>query len=106
MDEFLQNEQAVMTAEDKKKFWDTLCELKGEATDMEQLLQTIKYPRFLYRYRPISIRSLAALSENRMYFSSSNYYDDPFDTFCELMKRRLRVRLKRPCKELKMIRAL
>ena len=69
MDELLQREQNVMTAEDKKKFWDTLCELKGEDTDRERLLQTIKYPRFLYRYRPISMRSLAALSENRMYFS-------------------------------------
>ena len=46
MDEFLQNEQVVMTAEDKKKFWDTLCELKGEDTDRDRLLQTIKYPRF------------------------------------------------------------
>ena len=84
MDEFLQNEQVVMTAEDKKKFWDTLCELKGEDTDRDRLLQTIKYPRFLYRYRPISIRSLAALSENKMYFSTSNYYDDPFDTFLRI----------------------
>lgn len=84
MDEFLRNEQVVMTAEDKKKFWDTLCELKGEDTDRDRLLQTIKYPRFLYRYRPISIRSLAALSENKMYFSTSNYYDDPFDTFLRI----------------------
>ena len=94
MDEFLQNEQAVMTAEDKKKFWDTLCELKGEATDMERLLQTIKYPRFLYRYRPISIRSLAALSENRMYFSSSNYYDDPFDTFLRIDEKKIESEIK------------
>ena len=38
MDEFLQNEQVVMTAEDKKKFWDTLCELKGEADPYPYLL--------------------------------------------------------------------
>lgn len=90
MDELLQKEQVVMTAEDKKKFWDTLCELKGEDTDKERLLQTIKYPHFLYRYRPISIRSLAALSENKMYFSSANYYDDPFDTFLRLDEKKIK----------------
>ena len=94
MDGFLQNEQVVMTAEDKKKFWDTLCELKGEDTDRDRLLQTIKYPRFLYRYRPISIRSLAALSENKMYFSTSNYYDDPFDTFLRIDVKKIESEMK------------
>ena len=61
---------------------------------MERLLQTIKYPRFLFRYRPISIRSLAALSENRMYFSSSNYYDDPFDTFLRIDEKKIESEIK------------
>ena len=40
----------------------------------------IKYPKNIFRYRPINTNSLSALLENKLYFSSSNYFDDPFDT--------------------------
>ena len=85
MSEIFHDEQNRMTAEDKKVFWETLCALKdGSDADIRRLKQTIKYPHFLYRYRPISIHSLAALSENKMFFSSSNYYDDPFGPFLRI----------------------
>ena len=40
----------------------------------------IKYTKNIFRYRPINTNSLSALLENKLYFSSSNYFDDPFDT--------------------------
>lgn len=44
------------------------------------LTKVIKYPQNIYRYRTINSNSLSALIENKLYFSNSNYYDDPFDT--------------------------
>lgn len=72
-----------MDNRERKIFWDTLCSLKGEdlEADIQELEKTIKYPRYLYRYRPMSLNSVQALQENRLYFSTSDYYDDPFDTF-------------------------
>ena len=37
-----------------------------------------------FRYRPVNLNSLEALRTNRLYFSSANYYDDPFDTFLHI----------------------
>lgn len=72
-----------MNLSERKIFWDTLCSLRG--TDIEgeseKLRQAIKLPRFLYRYRPVNLKTLEALRTNMLYFSSANYYDDPFDTF-------------------------
>ena len=40
-------------------------------------------PNKLYRYRSVNPDTLSALLNNRLFFSTSNYYDDPFDTlFC------------------------
>lgn len=44
------------------------------------MTKVIKYPQNIYRYRTINSNSLSALIENKLYFSNSNYYDDPFDT--------------------------
>lgn len=44
----------------------------------------MKYSRFLYRYRVVNDRTLSALVENKLYFSTSNYYDDPFDTYIRI----------------------
>lgn len=72
-----------MNYEERKFFWETLCSLQGQSytEDCKKLEKTIKYPRFLYRYRPVNMKNLEALRTNMLYFSSSNYYDDPFDTF-------------------------
>lgn len=48
------------------------------------MTQTIRYPKFLFRYRPVTFHSLEALRTNKLYFSSANYYDDPFDTFLHI----------------------
>ena len=52
--------------------------------EREQLFKSIKYPKLLFRYRPVSTKSLEALRTNKLYFSSANYYDDPFDTFLHI----------------------
>lgn len=75
-----------MNSDERTLFWNTLCSLSGKDRnqDIEKLLPTIKTPKFLYRYRPVSMRSLEALRTNKLYFSSANYYDDPFDTFLHI----------------------
>ena len=80
------NTEWSMSSEERKKFWDTLCSLDGQdvENDIKRLLATIKFPRFLYRYRSVNNKSLSALIENKMYFSTSDYYDDPFDTYIRI----------------------
>lgn len=75
-----------MNAEERKIFWDTLCSFDGNTPgeEAEKLRATIKYPKYLYRYRPMNTNNLEALRTNRLYFSTANYYDDPFDTFLHI----------------------
>lgn len=75
-----------MNFQERKVFWETLCSLPGsdKKAECEKLMQTIKFPKLLYRYRPISSKSLEALRTNKLYFSTANYYDDPFDTFLNI----------------------
>ena len=75
-----------MNSQERELFWNTLISLPGEDAQAEilQLCNTIKYPKFLYRYRPVNMNNLEALRTNRLYFSSANYYDDPFDTFLHI----------------------
>ena len=75
-----------MDSQEREKFWNTLCSLEGTDTkqDCETLRASIQYPKFLYRYRPITTNSLNALRTNKLYFSKANYYDDPFDTFLHI----------------------
>ena len=60
--------------------------LPGEdkKTESIQLIKSIKYPKLLFRYRQVNTKSLEALRMNKLYFSSANYYDDPFDTFLHI----------------------
>jgi len=75
-----------MNSQEREVFWETLCSLHGtdQVVEREQLFKTIKYPKLLFRYRPVSTKSLEALRTNRLYFSFANYYDDPFDTFLHI----------------------
>lgn len=77
-----------MSTEERLQFGKTLCSLKGENMNDEgqRLMKTIKYPRFIYRYRSVNNNSLAALMENKLFFSTPNFYDDPFDTFLRIDK--------------------
>lgn len=75
-----------MNNKDRKVFWDTLCSLKGVDIDQEAkiLRSTIKAPKKLYRFRPVTINSLDSLRTNTMYFSTADHYDDPFDSFTHI----------------------
>lgn len=75
-----------MNAQEREMFWKTLCTLSGVdlKQDAEKLMNTVKYPKLLFRYRSVTLNSLEALRTNRLYFSSANYYDDPFDTFLHI----------------------
>lgn len=77
-----------MTEEELENYWNTLLSLSGKRENLEEdrkiLLNTIKYPSSLFRFRSVSENSLTALQENKMYFSSANYYDDPFDTYLKV----------------------
>lgn len=75
-----------MNYKERQEFWTTLCSLPktDPVAEQEQLLKTIRYPKWLFRYRPVSTKTLEALRTNRLYFSTANYYDDPFDTFLHI----------------------
>lgn len=66
-----------MDCNNREQFWKTLCSLQGKdiAVEREQLFKTIRYPKWLYQYRPVNMKSLEALRTNKLYFSSANYYD-------------------------------
>lgn len=72
-----------MTPDDKRKFWEALCSFTGENPKEEgqRLQKLLVHPRFLFRYRKADLNSLEALRCNTLYFSTADYYDDPFDTF-------------------------
>ena len=80
-----------MSTEDRLAFWKTLCGLHGENMDedSQRLMSVIKYPRFLYRYRSVTNNTLAALMDNKLFFSTPNYYDDPFDTYLRIDKNKV-----------------
>ena len=75
-----------MKEKEREEFWRTLCSLPGIdiKAESEKLSQTIKLPKHLFRYRPVNLKSLEALRTNKLYFSTANYYDDPFDTFLNI----------------------
>lgn len=59
-----------MDHNDREQFWKTLCSLPGNdiVAEREQLFKSIKYPKLLFRYRPVSTKSLEALRTNKLYF--------------------------------------
>ena len=75
-----------MNLQERGEFWNILCSLPGTdiKAEREQLWRAVKLPKYLFRYRSVGIKSLEALRTNKLYFSSANYYDDPFDTFLHI----------------------
>ena len=71
-----------MDANGRKAFWDALLNAKlDNPQSIEALRQAATPPRLLCRFRPVSENSLLQLQKNRLYYSSADYYDDPFDTY-------------------------
>ena len=85
-----------MDNEERKIFWDKLTSLKGDDVDGEvrELLKTLKYPPFIYRYRAVNVNAIDCLQTNKLHFSSSAYYDDPFDTYLTVNYKKIYEQLK------------
>lgn len=78
-----------------KKFWDVLLTMHDAAPEhIQQLQKTSIIPNTLCRFRAVNENSLVQLQENKLYFSTSDYYDDPFDTYFILTMTRLIVKSK------------
>ena len=85
-----------MNNDERTNFWNALLDAK-KIEDVEKVYATINLPRYVYRYRAVSTNSLSALGENKLFFSTSNYYDDPFDTYFHInwdIPRKLEAKLK------------
>lgn len=71
-----------MNQEERKRFWDVLSTMHDAIPEhIQQLQQAITVPHTLCRFRAVNENSLTQLQENKLYFSTADYYDDPFDTF-------------------------
>ena len=75
-----------MRNQERQAFWDLLNSFDGKnpMEEKERLTNSIKYPRYLYRFRTVSNSSLDALRSNKMLFSRADYFDDPFDSFLHI----------------------
>ena len=84
--------KTIMNDAEMEEYWRTLSSLTGEniPDEISLLMTKIRYPRFLYRYRPINNNNLDALRTNKLYFSTASNYDDPFDTFLHIDVEKLR----------------
>lgn len=75
----------------RKTFWDELCRIRDNTPEnLQALLATIKVPEKVCRFRSVSENSLLQLQDNKLYYSSADYYDDPFDTFIHFDYARIR----------------
>ena len=84
--------KTMMNDAEMQEYWDTLSSFTGEniPDEINLLMTKIRYPRFLYRYRPINNNNLDALRTNKLFFSQASNYDDPFDTFLHFDVEKLR----------------
>lgn len=96
---FLETEEhkTMMNDDEMQEYWNTLSSFTGEniADEINLLMTKIRYPRFLYRYRPINNNNLDALRTNKLFFSQASNYDDPFDTFLHFDVEKLRQEFER-----------
>ena len=66
----------------RRAFWDTLCSLHAyDHESARKLVETSPWPQELCRFRGVNENSLLQLQNNEQFFSTADYYDDPFDTF-------------------------
>ena len=66
----------------RRAFWDTLCSLHAyDHESARKLVEASPWPQELCRFRAVNENSLMQLQNNEQFFSTADYYDDPFDTF-------------------------
>lgn len=76
-----------MDSNEREYFYKYLVKHKDE--NIINFNNIIKFPKSLYRYRSVNMNNLSALLNNEMYFSSSNFFDDPFDTNIYVSKKKI-----------------
>lgn len=80
-----------MENSERKEFWDALCSIRDNTPEhIQDLCAKIIVPDYLCRFRSVSENSLMQLQENKLYYSSADHYDDPFDTFIHVDIERIR----------------
>lgn len=78
----------------RKLFWDTLSKLHDDSEESWNKLRAVyRPPMKLCRFRSVNQSTLQQLQENKVYFSSANYYDDPFDTYFYMNHAEIRCQL-------------
>ena len=71
--------------EDRKKFWEQLQKTRDYTQKtIQDLCSVLPHPQKLCRFRPVSESTLKQLQENKLFYSSADYYDDPFDSFIHI----------------------
>ena len=71
-----------MDSNARKNFWDVLNSLHDNSeSSINKLVGASPLPKTLCRFRSVSESSLQQLNDNKLFFSSADYYDDPFDTY-------------------------
>ncbi len=80
-----------MNYEERKKFWETLTNVDDVdwLYGYQEIMKTISYPKYLYRYRSIDDYSLDNLRTNTLYFSRASDFDDPFDSYIHVNKEKI-----------------
>ena len=100
--------KTIMNDAEMQEYWKTLSSFTGEniSAEIDLLMTKIRYPRFLYRYRPINNNNLDALRTNKLFFSQASNYDDPFDTFLHIDVEKLQQEFESPYNSPKTLEAL
>lgn len=66
----------------RNQFWEILKTLHGrDEEEIKKLISASPWPKYLCRFRSVKESTLQQLNNNQLFFSSANYYDDPFDTY-------------------------
>ena len=87
--------EAVMDHKERKQFWNVLINTKDTSSESLAALNAVyTLPQWLFRFRTVSESSLYQLQDNKLYFSSADYYDDPFDTYFYIDYDRIRTNAK------------
>lgn len=80
-----------MDSNARKTFWDVLNQCRDSNPETcQKLCNSFKLPKYLYRFRSVSESSLSQLQDNKLFFSSADYYDDPFDTYFHINIKQLK----------------
>ena len=71
-----------MDEKGRENFWNLLCNTHNNSLESVNALKSAApYPEILCRYRSVNEKTLKQLQDNTLWFSSADYYDDPFDTY-------------------------